>query len=339
MTGAHDPMLDARRLLSGFRAYQIVVAACRLKLPDLVAAGPKTAAELAAATDSHAPSMRRLLRGLLVWRVFTQDAEGRFHATAVSELFEAGRPGLRKMAIMLSEEGYVAWGELLYTLQTGRPAFEHVFGTSRWEKLAQDPQAAADFNAAMVEGTMRIARAFVDRYDFAGARTIVDVGGGSGALLAAVLEARPETKGILFDLAAGLAGALEKMQAAGLEDRVELVEGSFFESAPPGADLYLLKSIVHDWDEEKALAILKTCRLAMTRTSRLALLERTLPERFDDPDTAFTTVMSDLHMMVVLGGRERTPSEYGDLLATAGLRMTRHLALDAEFGVIEAVIA
>src|SRR5689334_23570057 len=129
------------------------------------------------------------------------------------------------------------------------------------------------------------------------------------------------------------------MKAQGVDDRVELVEGSFFESIPEGADLYLLKSIVHDWDEAHGLAILRTCRAAMTAPrSRLVLLERTLPETVDDSDASLATVMSDLHMMVVLGGRERTPAEYGELLSRAGLRMTRHIPFDAEFGAIEAVL-
>lgn len=339
MNVTREAQVEARRLLNGYRVYQLMVAACRLKLPDLLANGPRTAARLAAETDTHAPSLRRMLRGLAAWRVFDEDAEGRFHATAVSELFRADRPGLRNMTIMLSEEGYVAWSDVLYTLRTGRPAFEHMFGMSRWEQMARRPDGASDFNAAMAETSTRVGRAFVERYDLGGVTTVVDVGGGSGALLAAVLKARPEASGILFDLPAGLAGAEEKMRAAGLGGRVQLVEGSFFDTVPAGADLYLLKSIVHDWEVEKGRAILLTCRAAMKPSSKLVLLERTMPERIDDPDNALGTVMSDLHMMVVLGGLERTPREYGELLATAGLGMTRHLVLDGEFGAIEAVTA
>lgn len=335
----HDPMLEGRKLMNGFRVYQLMVAACRLELPDLIADGPKTAEELAAATGTHAPSLRRMLRGLAAWRVVTEEADGRFSGTSLSDAFRADRPGLRRMTIMLSEEGYIAWGDLMHSLKTGDTAFAEVFGTSRWEKLAQDPVAAADFNAAMVEGTTRIARGFVERYDLVNVSTIVDVGGGNGALLAAVLKARPGATGILVDLAAGLAGAREKLDSDGVGRRVEIVEGSFFEAVPRDADLYMLKSIIHDWDEEHARTILATCRKAMKPTSRLVLLERTLPERIEDPDGALPTVMSDLHMMVVLGGRERTPREYGELLGVAGLRMTRHVPLDAEFGVVEAVRA
>jgi hypothetical protein len=328
---------QAQRLVNGFRGYQSLVAACRLRLPDLLAAGPKDADELAAATGTHAPSLRRLLRGLVAWRVLGEAAEGRFTATPLSDMFRSDRPGLRNMAMMLSEEGYQVWGELMFVLQTGNPAFEHLFGKGRWEQLAEDPAAAALFNAAMFETSDRVGRAFVAAYDFGGARTVVDVGGGNGALLAAVLNAHPEMQGILFDLPAGLAGARENLKAVGLGGRVTFAEGSFFESVPTGGDVYLLKSIVHDWDEERARGILQSCRAAMSATSRLVLVERDLPEQIDDPDAALPTVMSDLQMMVVLGGRERTTTEYEQLLASTGLRLNRKVSMSSEFAAFEAV--
>ena len=333
------PSIEAQRLVSGFRAYQMVVAACQLKLPDLVAEGPKTADELAASTATHGPSLRRMLRGLAAWSFFDELPDGRFAATPLSDTFRSDKPGLRNMAIMLSGEAYQAWGELLYTVRTGKPAFEHVFGKNRWEKLAEDPQASEEFNAAMVEMSSRVAQSFAAAYDLGGARTVVDVGGGNGALLIAVLRAHPEVRGILFDLAQGLAGAEEKLAAAGVADRVTLHEGSFFESVPSGGDVYLLKSIVHDWNDERALAILKTCRHAMYTESRLVVLERELAGRIEDPSEALPSVMSDLNMMVVLGGKERTPDEYRELLAGAGLRVTRLVPNESEFAAIEAVVA
>lgn len=333
-------LLQARRLMNGFRGYQSVVVACKLTLPDLVAAEPRTAEELAIVTQTDAPSLRRLMRGLVAWGVFTEDAEGRFHATDVSDHFRQDKPGLRTMTMMLSQEGYAAWAEALDAVKTGRPVFERVFGRKRWEVMAKHPDDAATFNAAMVETSTRVGRGFADAFDFDGVSTVVDVGGGNGALLAAVLRVQPAARGILFDLAAGLAGASELMRAEGVDDRVEMVEGSFFESLPGGADLYLLKSIIHDWDEPSALDILRVCRIAMTAPgARLVLVERTLPEVIEDPDEALATLMSDLHMMVVLGGRERTPKEYAELLARAGLRMTRHLQFDSDFGAVEAVRA
>jgi hypothetical protein len=158
-------------------------------------------------------------------------------------------------------------------------------------------------------------------------------------VLTAILKAHPEMRGILFDLAQGLAGAQEKLAAAGVADRVTLHEGSFFETVPSGADVYLLKSIIHDWEEEKALAILETCRRAMSAKSRLVLLERELPERAGNSDETLPAVMSDLHMMVVLGGKERTSSEYRELLAQAGLSMTRVVPTQTDYSAFEAVAA
>jgi hypothetical protein len=333
------PPIEAQRLMNGFRSYQLIAAACELKLPDLLSAGPKSAEELAAQTDTHVTSLRRMLRGLATWGVFIETADGRFAATSLSDHFRSDRPGLRNATIMNSEEAYQAWGDLLYTLRTGKPAFDHLFGKGRFEALGENPEAAERFNAAMVELSTRIAKAFIAVYDFGGARTVVDVGGGNGGMLVAVLQAHPGLRGVLFDLAQGLAGARAKIDAAGLADRITLVEGSFFDKVPAGGDVYLLKSIVHDWDDDRGLAILQTCGRAMSSVAKLVVIERELPERIESPDEALTTVMSDLHMMVVLGGRERTIHEYRDFLAQAGLRMTRAIHTDSEFAAIEAVVA
>jgi ubiquinone/menaquinone biosynthesis C-methylase UbiE len=331
--------IEAQRIVSGFRVFQMVVAACRLEIPDLVATGPKTAEELAASTGMHAPSLRRILRGLEAWSFFEELADGRFAATPLSDNFRSDIPGFRNQAIMLSEGAYPAWGELMYTLRTGNPAFDHMHGKGLFEKLAEDPDVSSHFNAAMVEISTRVGGAFVAAYDFAGVRTVVDVGGGNGALLVAVLQAHPEMRGILFDLAQGLAGARERLVAAGVADRVALEEGSFFEGVPSSADLYLLKFIVHDWDDDRSVAILQTCRRAMAAEARLVILERRLPERIESPDEALSALMGDVHMMVMLGGKERTANEYRDLLARAGLRMTGVVPVGSDFCAVEAVAA
>jgi hypothetical protein len=334
-----DPLIEAQRLVSGFRGYQLVVAACRLKLPDLVADEPKTVAELAAETNTHPRSLHRMLRGLAAWGFLLERNDGRYASTPVAELFREDKPGLRNNALMLAEEGYQSWAEMMYTLRTGKPAFEHIFGKSRWEKLAENPAALEQFNAAMVETSTRVARALIASYDFGEVRSVVDVGGGNGGLLAGVLLAHPEMKGVLVDLPQGLVGARERLDAAGLGDRVSIKEGSFFDEVPSGADLYLLKSIVHDWDDERAVEILKTCRTAMHSRARLALVERQLPELIDNPDVALPSVMTDLQMMLVLGGAERTSSEYRHLMAGAALEMNRVIPIGADFCVFEAVIA
>lgn len=330
-------MKQAIRLMNGYRIYQMVVAACRLNLPDLLAAGPKSLEELAAATGTKTLSLHRYLKGMVAWGVFGQDADGRYSRTEISDVFRADRPGLRNLSLMLSGEA-ATWSELVHVLRTGEPAFDKVHGMSRWEKLAQEPEEAARFNAAMVETTSRVARDFVAVYDCAAARTVVDVGGGSGQLLATVLQANPQAEGILFDLRAGLEGAAEKMRQAGLHGRVTIVEGSFFESVPVGADLYLLKSIIHDWDDAHDRLILDNCRRAMRAGSRLVLLERYVPDDYDDSEEVLGTFMSDLNMMVMLGGRERTPREYEELFGGSGLRMTRTVRLGETFAAYEAVL-
>ena len=334
-----SPIHQGIRLMNGFRIYQMVVAACRLELPDLLADGPKSGDELASLTGTHSPSLGRYMRAMSVWGFFTRQEDGRYASTQLSDVFRKDRAGLRSLTLMLSEEGYTAWSELGHTLRTGDPAFDRVFGKNRWEKLAEDPDAAGRFNAAMVETTSRVGRDFVTAYDFGGVRTIVDVGGGTGRLLSMVLVHQPYATGVLFDLPAGLSGAAEELAAAGLGERVQLVEGSFLESVPSGGDLYLLKSIIHDWQPAQAQAILDNCRNAMRPGAKLVLIERFLSDEFSEPDEVLGSVMSDLQMMVVFGGRERTPAEYERLMAASGLRMTRVVRLGEAFAAYEAVLS
>ena len=320
----------------GYRVFQLVVAACELKIPDLLAEGPKSAAEIASATHTHEPSLRGLMRGLCAWEVFTERPDGTFASTEISNHFRSDQPGLRNNILMLNGEGYQAWANLMYTLRTGDNAFVHTFGKTSWEMSGENPERAARFNAAMVASTTRTAGAFVGAYDMAGVRTVVDVGGGNGALLSAVLRAKPEMRGVLFDLRQGLVGAREKLKADGVASRVTLVEGNFFESVPAGGDLYMLKWIIHDWSDDKARTILEVCRRSMSSQARLVLLERTLPEHIDASPAALDAAMADMHMRVTLGGQERTTSEYRDLLAAAGLRITRHVPTES-LGIFEAV--
>lgn len=335
------PSPEAQRLVNGFRVYQMIAASCDLGLFDVLADVPRSAHELAVVTGAHESSLHRLLRGLVVWGLATEEPDGRFKAAPIGDAFRADRPGLRNMALMIKDDVYRAWGDLLHTVRTGESAYLHVFGESHFDLLGHEPELSSRFNAAMVETTSRISAAFIAAYDFAGARTVVDVGGGSGALLAAVLQAHPAVRGIVFDLAQGLEGAGPLLDAAGagVAERVTLVTGSFFESVPPGGDLYMLKSIIHDWDDRQALTILESCRKAMAPSARLVLLERILPERVDQSQQAFDAVMGDLQMMVVLGGRERTTAEYGDLLGRAGLRLARFVPTASGFGIVEAIPA
>jgi len=326
---------EAIRLLHGFRGYQLAVAACRLGLPDLVASGPLRAEDIATRTGMNAAAMRRMLRGLVAWG-FLAESDGRYASTPVSDAFRSDRPGLRNMTLMLNQEAYPTWASLMYTLETGKAAYDHVHGKSRWETLSENPEDAALFNAAMVETSTRVATELAAAYDFGWARTVVDVGGGNGALLAGVLRANPHLRGVLYDLPAGLAGAQEAMDAAGLAERVELSEGSFFETVPSDGDVYLLKSILHDWDDDRAVKIAATCRAAMAPSSRLLVVERWVPEQVTSSAADLAAVMSDLHMMILLGGRERTNSDFAEMFEAAGLRLLRDIEMRSDFHVLEA---
>jgi orsellinic acid C2-O-methyltransferase len=327
----------AFQLVNGFRATQMVRAVADLRIPDLVAAGPRSSDDLAVSAGVQAEPLRRILRALVSLGVFIETEDGQFGATAVSECFR-DRPGtLRGMALMLPGEIYEAFGDIMHTLRTGQPAFEHVFGMTHWEMLAKDPERSTIFNASMQSVTERISDAVVSAYDFGDLQSVVDVGGGRGSLVAALLKANPHLRGTILDLPAGLAESEDYLKEQGVHDRCKVVSGSFFESVPAGCDAYLLKHIVHDWSDEKATAILATCRKAMGAAARLILVERIMPARAEESAAARGVFMGDIQMLVIFGGRERTVEEFRALLQAAGLRMTRVIPTDSAFHLIEGV--
>ena len=329
----------AFQLVSGFRSTQMVLAAVQLKIPDLVANGPRSADDLAATAGVKADPLRRVLRCLVTLGVFTETPEGRFGATPVSDCLRDQPGSMRAQALMLPTEGYVAFGDLMHSLKTGDSAFEHVFGMTHWDQLAQDPARSAMFNAAMKAGTERIQAAVVSAWDFQGLRSFVDVGGGTGTLTAALLKANPQLRATVFDLPPGLAESEAYLKGQGVYERCQLVSGNFFESVPPGHDAYVLKQIVHDWNDEKAVEILATCRKAMGDGSRLIVVERVLPRRAEESADARTVFMADIQMLVMLGSRERTEVEYRELMRKAGIKLTRVIPTKSVFQLIEGVPA
>lgn len=331
------PADRAFQLISGFRISQMIRAACELGIPDMLSTDPRSAADLADATGTLEPMLRRLLRALSAVGVFTEDEDGRFGPTPISEQL-MDRPGsMRGWALMLSRESYQAWSALMHPLTTGEPAHDHVFGESRFDALSKDPEASAVFNMAMQRWTEQVAGDVATTYDFGAAQSVIDVGGGTGALLAGILEAHPQLRGAVFDLPSGVSDTDAYLAEHGLRDRVLIETGSFFESVPAGYDRYVLKSIVHDWDDDHAIDILRTCRAAMGDDARLLLVERVSPARAMESAEAQRILFSDMQMMVMLGGRERTVDEYADLLSAAGLRFTSVTPTTTEVDVIEAV--
>lgn len=311
------------RLLTGHMAPQVIHAATHLGLPDLLASGVAGTDELAARTETHAPSLGRLLRAMACIGLVTEPTASRYELTPMGALLRRDNDDSLNATVLLNfrDEAWRSWGELLYSVKTGSPSFEHIYEARAFEYFASKPELGGIFNQAMAEHTHQAARDIVAGHDFGGYSTVVDVGGNDGTLLSAVLTANPDTKGILFDTAEGTAQAPQALRHAGVDKRCEIVSGDFFEAVPQGGDAYVLKSVIHDWDDERSETILKSCRSAMTDGSVLLLIEPVMPDRADASLTV-PMVISDINMLVYTGGCERTESQFAALLTTAGFELT-----------------
>jgi SAM-dependent methyltransferase len=316
---------------------QCVSVACELRIPDLVAEKARTADELAAECGADPGAMLRFLRALVSLGILAQNDDGRFDATPLSEQFRQDVPGFGPYARFITgREVSQAWGELLEAVRTGRNVFEDVFGLSFFGYFAEHPERGRIFNRAMTASSGTMAEEVVDAYDFSGLRTIVDVGGGQGLLLAAILRRHPEARGVLFDLPRVLEQAKEVLEGAGVADRCSVVGGDFFEAVPSGGDAYVLKSIIHDWDDERARRILSNCRKAMAPDGRVLVVDRVIPERFESSFVNQRGTLMDLNMLVLTGGRERTEEEFKELFESAGLTLRRLFPTPSGLNVIEA---
>jgi len=320
-------------MISGFWLSRALYAAAKLGLADLLKDGPRTADELAKLSGTHPPSLYRVLRALASAGVFSEAPDARFSSTPLSSTLETDAPAsLRGFAIAeLGEDHYPAWGELLHSVRTGETAFNRLFGMSVWEYRAQHPEDARIFDEAMASFTAAGNEAILKGYDFSPFRKIVDVGGGDGSLIAGILKTNPAAQGVVYDLPHAIIHAQQRLEAAGLRNRCQAVAGDFFESVPNGGDAYVLKWIIHDWDDERAVTILSNCRRAMPEQAKLLLIEAVIPPG-DAP--SFHKFM-DLNMLVMTGGRERTEAEYRALLAPADLNLTKIIATRSEMSVLE----
>jgi hypothetical protein len=319
---------------------QATYVAVQLRLPDLLAGGPKTSAELAEASGSHAPSLLRLLRALATLEICQEREDGTFQLTPLGDLLRSDTSNsLRAWAILVGGPQWPLWGHLLHSVRTGETARKHLHGTQDFQHLARNPELAALFNQAMVELTRLVAQDVARAYRFEGMKRIVDVGGGSGELLGAVLQANPAAHGVLFDMDHARAAGQRHLEALGLAERCEIVTGSFFDSVPGPAHAILLKSIIHDWEDDQSRAILENCRRALVEAGKLLIIERLMPERLEPSPTHQAIARSDLNMLVGPGGRERTRAEFQALLASAGLSISRVIPAASAFSIIEAVAA
>lgn len=329
-----DPAAAGRltSLISGYWISQAVYAAAKFGLADLLKDGPRSTAELAAASGTKPDLLFRLLRALASVGVFAETTPGTFRLTPTAELLRSDAEGSqRALALMMGEEQYEVWGRLVEAVQTGENAFARRFGLPVFDYLAKHPEKGKIFDAAMVGIHGRETAAVLDAYDFAGIGRLVDVGGGNGSKLAGILQRYPSLHGTLFDLPHVVARARPLLQAAGVADRCELVGGNFFESVPSGGDAYLMRHIIHDWNDEQSLSILRNLHRALGRDGRLLLVESVIPTG-NEP---FAAKFLDLTMMLIPGGKERTEAEYRALYEAAGFTLSRIVPTTTEISVIE----
>lgn len=327
-----SPQDQVARLASGYWHTQAIYVAAKLGIADLLTTGSKSAEELAAATQTNARALYRLLRALASLGIFAEDDAHRFALTPMAECLRSDVPGsVRSLAIIRGEWQYEAWGGLLDSVRTGACAFETIHGVPLFDYLAANPEKGKLFDEAMTGVHGRETKAMLDAYDFAGVGVLADIGGGNGEVIASVLKRYPTMRGILFDRPAVVERSRANLDAAGLSERCAAVGGNFFASVPAGADAYLLRHIIHDWDDEKSVAILRNCRAAMGKGGRLLLVEGIVPPGNEPSVSKFF----DLAMMVLPGGMERTEDEYRQLLAASGFALKRIVPTQSWISVIE----
>ncbi len=344
MSDANSPTIEAApphvalvQMAMGHWVSHIIYVATKLGIADQLAGGAKTADELSGPTGTHAPSLYRLMRALANLGVLTEGAGQRFALTPVGEALKTGAPGAARATVLTIASNWWmrGFGELEYSVRTGKSGYEKMLGMPIFDYLAQHPDEASLFSETMVGIHGAEPAAVAEAYDFTGVGTIVDVGGASGHMLATILERYPAARGILIDLPHVVTDAPAVLAARGVADRVTIEGGRFFERVPEGGDAYILSHIIHDWNEELCQTILTNCRRAMKPTSKLLLVEMVLPPG----DAPHPGKMLDIMMLVGPGGQERTEAEYVPLLAKAGLRLTRVVPTTTAVSVVEAVPA
>jgi len=331
------PHAQLIQMATAYWISRVVYAAAKLELADRLSDGPKSAAELAPATGMHAPSLHRLMRTLAGLGVLADAGSGRFALTPLGAALKKGAPGSAH-ATVLTLGGHLMWRgyeQVMYSLETGLPGFDKAFGVPVFDYLAAHPDEASLFSETMVGFHGDEPPAVAAAYDFSRFGTVVDVGGATGNMLAAILARHSGPRGVLFDLPHVVRDAPELLRARGLAGRVSIEAGSFFEGVPDGGDAYVLSHIIHDWSESQCLTILGHCRKAMGPGGRLLLVEMVLP----DGDAFHPGKLLDMTMLVMPGGQERTASEYGELLRKAGFRLERVVPTASAASVVDAVPA
>jgi SAM-dependent methyltransferase len=326
MTG---PSHQIMRLGLGFAISQALRVVIELGIADLLAAGERSVADVAAVTKVDADALYRVMRLLASEGVFMESRPRHFTLTDVGAALQSDRPGPGEFVRMTNSEPYLAFSQLLHSVQTGKPAFDKVFGSPRFDWLSDHPEQAALFQRAMVAVGQGSNEAVAEAYDFAPYGRVVDVGGGHGQLLSAILARNPHLSGVLFDLPSGVEAA--RHGAGGELPRTDFVAGDFFDSVPAG-DVYVIKKVIHDWDDKRAALILRRCREAMSRNGRVLVAETLVPPG-DEPNQIKGI---DVIMLAITGGLERTEAQYASLFDMAGLRLERSIQTRGPISIIEA---
>ena len=331
------PAIAMLRFLGGFRIARIIYVVAELGIADLLVDGAKTSAELAQATQTHESSLYRVMRSLASVGIFAQDDDGKFKLTPSAEYLAGDTPGSLRDAIKFLGQDWhwQVWGELPYSIKTGKPAFDRLFGQGLFEYYL-NPEAAETASNSKVSISSRASNSLMDNYDFSSTSTLVELGifAGAGSTIIPLLKAYPEMKGILLDFESAIAVAQPAIEQAGLTERCQLVSGNCVETVPSGGDTYILMFVIHNWDDEQAIKILQNCREAMTDTGKLLLVEMIMPEG-NEP---FVGKLIDLESLLTTpGGRERKEDEYRDLLVKAGFKIARIIPTQTANSIIEAV--
>ena len=325
------------RMITSLWVPRTIYTAAALGLADAMAAGPRTSADLAAAVGAHPESLHRLMRALVALELCTMGDDGRFELTPLGACLRSGTPdSVRSWALLMGGGVWLSWARLIDCVRTGNAVPTLDGSATPFDDMTANSDAYAIFSEAMVQLTRHMAGAVAASYDFSGIRTIVDVGGGYGALLPPILAANPEMRGIVVDMPGCREGAQRLFEQTHIAARCEFVAQDMFEAVPGGADAYIIKSVIHDWDDERSVAILRTCRSAMRASARLLIVEVVVPDRPGTSPLDQMIASTDLNMMVVTGGKERTESQYRALLDAAGFTLARIVPTPAAMSVIEA---
>lgn len=340
MPAGPDDLPSHVKLIQMGRAFIVsktVYVAAKLALADKLASGPRSAAELSGPLRVHAPSLHRLMRTLASLGILTERAEQRFALTDLGEALKTGAPGSARSTVLYSGNPAVqsGWDNLSYSVATGKPGFDKAQGMPVFDYLAQHPEEASLFSEMMIGLHQTEPPAVATAYDFSPFRTIVDVGGATGNMLASILARHSGPRGILFDRPHVVRDAPALLDAKGVSERVKIEAGDFFSGVPVGADAYILSQIIHDWSEDQCLSILRNVRIAMGPVARLLIVEMVLAAG----DAPHPGKLLDMVMLAQLGGQERTEAEYSALLDKAGFRLARVVPTNSAASIMEAVAA